>query len=168
VGRLIAIAGPPCSGKSTLAEEVARRRGIPHLSMDATRQRILPGAAHTRADRQAAYRAMHFAAELLLRAGAGAVLDAPYGHTEDRAELAQIVAASGAELRLVECRISPEAAVERFRRRGPDSVRLDLTGEVVAQQVREYRYSGAGLELDTDTLAPGECLAQAEAWLGKG
>ena len=132
------------------------------------------GSAFCRARRtrartaQVAYRAMHFAAELLLRAGAGAVLDAPYGHAEDRAELAQIVAASGAELRLVECRVSPEAAVERFRRRGPDSVRLDLTGEVVAQQVREYRYSGAGLKLDTDTLAPGECIERTEAWLGRG
>ncbi len=58
--------------------------------MDATRQRILPGAPHTREDRKAAYRAMHFAAELLLDAGAGVVLDAPYGHREDREDLARI------------------------------------------------------------------------------
>src|SRR3954447_6608285 len=85
--RLIVFSGPPCSGKSTLAAEVARRLSLPHLSMDATRRRILPDAPHTRADRQAAYRAMHWAAELLLDAGASAVLDAPYGHAEDRADL---------------------------------------------------------------------------------
>ena len=165
--RLIAIAGPPCSGKSTLTAGIARWHAIPHLSMDATRQRILPGAAHTRADRQVAYRAMHLAAELLLRAGASAVLDAPYGHPEDRAELAQIVTAAAGELRLIECRVSPETAVRRFRDRGPDSVRLDLTPEIVAQMVRDYRYSESGLLLDTDTLLAGECLERAEAWLAE-
>ena len=130
--------------------------------MDATRQRILPGAAHTRADRQAAYRAMHFAAELLLRVGASVVLDAPYGHAEDRVELA---AAAGLALRLIECRVSPAVAVARLRQRGPDAERPDLTEAVVAEQAAAYRYTGAELELDTDTLTPAECLARAEAWL---
>jgi len=167
VPRLIVVAGPPCSGKSTLAAELARRRALPHLSMDATRQRILPDAAHTRADRQVAYRAMHFAAELLMRANAGAVLDAPYGHPEDRAELAAIVAATGAELRLIECRVSPEAAVRRLLERGPDAGRPDLTPETVAQMVHDYRYTDAGLVLDTETLTPAECVERAEAWLDR-
>jgi len=74
--------------------------------MDATRQRLLPGASHTRADRAVAYRAMLFAAELLLGVGAGAVLDAPYGHAEDRADLARVAAG---QWKLIECRVSPEA-----------------------------------------------------------
>jgi predicted kinase len=115
---LIVIAGPPCSGKSTLAAELARRLGIAHLSMDATRQRILPGAAHTHADREAAYRAMHFAAELLLGACASAILDAPYRHREEREEVARI---GGGQLKRIECRVTPETAARRFRERGPDA-----------------------------------------------
>ncbi len=91
---LIVFAGPPCSGKSTLAAELARRRGLPHLSMDATRQRILPGT-HTAADRRAAYRAMHWATELLAHAGASVILDAPYRLPEDREELARLAAVAG-------------------------------------------------------------------------
>jgi predicted kinase len=156
---LIVFAGPPCSGKSTLAAELARRLGTPHLSMDATRQRILPGAAHTRADREVAYRAMHFAAELLLAAGASAILDAPYGHREDREEVARI---GGGQLKRIECRVTPETAVRRFRERGPDAIRLDLTEELVAQMVRDYVYIGDGLTLDTEVLSKEECMARIE------
>lgn len=141
---------------------MARRRSLPHLSMDATRARILPRARHTRSDREAAYRAMHFAAELLLGAGAGAILDAPYGHPEDRAELERI---AGAKLKLIECRVAPETAAARFRERGPDAVRKDLTEALVRRLAREYPYTRAGLLLDTGKLSPAACLARIDAWL---
>jgi predicted kinase len=160
---LIVFAGPACSGKSTLAAEVARRRIWPHLSMDATRQRLMPHASHTRAEREVAYRAMLFAAELLLNAGSGAVLDAPYGHAEDRADLARV---AGSRRKLVECRVSEQAAVERLRARGiPDPSRPDLTEERVVRLNREYRYTGEGLLLDTDKLSVDECLARIESFL---
>lgn len=160
---LIVFAGPACTGKSTLAAEVARRRGWPHLSMDATRQRLLPAASHTRADREVAYRAMLFAAELLLNAGASVILDAPYGHAEDRADLARLAAG---KWKLIECRVSEEAAVERLRARGiPDPTRPDLTEERVIQLNREYRYTGEGLLLDTDKLSEDECLARIDDYL---
>ncbi len=167
-GSLILFAGPPCAGKSTLAAALAARRSIPHLQMDATRARILPGAAHTRSDRQVAYRAMLLAAELLLRNGVSVILDAPYGHAADRAEVAAVSAATGAPLLLIECRISPETAVERLRERGPDSIRLDLTPERTEEMVRGYRYTGAGLVLDTDALGREECVARIEEYLNAG
>jgi predicted kinase len=160
---LIVFAGPACSGKSTLAAEVARRRGWPHLSMDGTRQRLMPAAKHTRADREIAYRAMLFAAELLLDVGSGAVLDAPYGHVEDRAELDRV---AHGRWRLIECHVSEQAAVERLRARGiPDPTRPDLTEERVLRLNREYRYTGEGLLLDTDRLTVEECLARIEQYL---
>ena len=160
---LIVFAGPACSGKSTLASEIARRRRWPHLSMDATRQRILPNARHTRADREAAYRAMLFAAELLLQAGAHAVLDAPYGHPEDRAELERV---APGRYKLIECRVSPETARERLRARGiPDPTRPDLTEKKLVRLNREYPYSGQGLLLDTDRLSVEDCLSRIEAFL---
>ncbi len=167
-GSLILFAGPPCAGKSTLAAAVAARRSIPHLQMDATRVRILPDAAHTRADRRVAYRAMHFAAELLLRSGVWVILDAPYGHAEDRAEVRAVCGATGAPLLLIECRVSPETAVKRLRERGPDTIRLDLTPERTEEMVCGYRYTGAGLLVDTEALKPGECLARIEEYLNAG
>jgi adenylate kinase family enzyme len=144
----IAFTGPPCAGKSTLAAEVARQLGLPHLSMDATRQRLLPDAAHTRADREVAYRAMEWAAEML----PDVVLDAPYGHDEDYAGLVRLRAV------VIECRVSPETAVRRFRERGPDAVRKDLTEDVVRRMVEEYHYRGGALVIDTERVSAAESV----------
>lgn len=131
--------------------------------MDGVRQRILPNARHTRADRAVAYRAMLFAAELLVAAGATAILDAPYGHPEDRAELNGV---SAGNYKLIECRVSEAIAIERLRARGiPDPTRPDLTESKVRRLNREYLYSGEGLLLDTDRLSVGECLARIEPYL---
>jgi predicted kinase len=129
--------------------------------MDATRERLLPHAAHTRADRAVAYRAMQFAAELLHHARAGVVLDAPYGHSEDRD------AALTLSPLWIECRVSPDTAVRRFRERGPDPVRLDLTDDVVRTMVSEYSYLATGLTLDTDGLSVNECVAAAVRWINQ-
>jgi len=154
---VIVIAGPPCAGKTSVARALSQRLGIPHLSMDATRQRLLPGAPHTRADREVAYRAMAMAAELLHRAGARAILDAPYGHREDRDAIETLAPL------WVECKVSPETAVTRLRTRGFDPERPDLTEEVVRESAAQWEYRG--LVLDTEALSLEECVKTVEAVL---
>jgi predicted kinase len=163
-GKLIVFSGPPCSGKSTLAAQLCVELAIPHLAMDQTRARLMPDSPHTREDRAVAYRAMHFAAELLVGRGQSVILDAPYGRSEDRRDLEQVVAREGAPWFLIECRVSPQVAVDRFRERerGP---RVDLTEERVDELVCAFRYCGRGLLLNTDRLDVGGCLALIRQYL---
>lgn len=165
--KLIVFSGPACSGKSTLAAQLSLELGIPHLAMDQTRARLMPDSPHTREDRAVAYRAMHFAAELLVGGGQSVILDAPYGHRQDRQELEAIVSRAGARLFLIECQVSPEVALERFRQRerGP---RMDLTEERVTELVRAFRYGGQGLLLDTGSLDRDGCLALIRQYLATG
>ncbi|MCW5976799.1 MAG: AAA family ATPase [Bryobacteraceae bacterium] len=167
--KLILFAGSACSWKTTIAAKLSARTGIPHLSMDHVRVRLIPGPRHTRAERLIALRAMNLAAELLLASGASVILDAQYRSSEDRQEAAAAAEKTGARLALIECMVSPDEAVRRFVRRGPDPVRLNLTPELVRQMARDFVYTREGLLLDTDALTPEECLARVESFLaGRG
>ena len=104
--RLIVVAGPPCSGKSYLAEILANHTGIRHLEMDTIRARLMPESRHAKPDRDIAYRTMHFAAEMLLSAGHSVILDATYMPVEHRLELEGIAEFRAARFSLsnAECR----------------------------------------------------------------
>jgi hypothetical protein len=59
------------------------------------------------------------------------------------------------------CRVSPDSAVARFRRRGPDPEKPDLTEEIVRRSAKAYVYPERALELDTDAITPEECVRAA-------
>jgi predicted kinase len=164
---IIVVAGPPCSGKSTLGDLLASRRGILHLEMDAVRIRLLPASAHTRQDRAVAYRAMHFAAELLAACGASVIVNACYGRAEDRSDLEEAAGRAGASLFLIQCTVPPEIAVERSSQRWGKHPGVDLTPERVIELVSSYPFSSAGVTVDS-TLPIDTALAKVEEYLTTG
>lgn len=164
---LIVFAGPACAWKTTLAARFSQVSGYAHLEMDRIRTVLIPDSPHDRHDRRIAYRAMLWAAELLLARGHGAILDAPYGHEEDRQEVEEIPSRVPARVFLIECAVSPSTAIERFRLRAPDPVRRDLTEERVRELVSAYKYRRTGLLLDTDTRTLEECFAEVLRFTGR-
>jgi predicted kinase len=164
---IIVISGPPSSGKSTLGGLLAAGRNITHLEMDAFRVRLLPEAAHTREDRQIAYRAMHYTAELLVERGHSVIVNASYSHSENRREIEEIASRREVALFLVECKVSPEIAVERSRERRGSHPGLDLTDERVIDLVTGFPFFGEGLTLDSTTEIA-DCLRRIEEYLAAG
>ena len=160
MSRLIVFSGPPCSGKSTYAAHFARALAIPHLEMDSIRACILPDAAHTRADREVAYRAMHLMAGTLIALGHGCILNASYSHHVDRDALERI----GAPVFLIECHVTADAAVARSAARRATHPGLDLTGDRVRRLVAAFPFSGFELAVDS-TRPMADCVTSIDRYL---
>mgnify|MGYP000324319375 CR=1 FL=1 len=156
-GLLVVFAGPPGAGKSAIAGILAERHAFTHLEMDAIRLRLLPGSSSTRPNRLVAYRAMHWAAELLAARGAAVIADASYGRAEDRAAARRAALEAGARFALVEFTVPLETALERCRARRETHPGDDLTPERVRELVTGFAYTREGLLVDG--TEPPEALA---------
>ncbi len=163
--QIVLFSGPACSRKSTLARDLSRRTGWPHLEMDAARVALLPDAPHTRSDREIALRAMLWTSRMLIECGHSVILDAQYRRSEDRRGVYRLGFDLGVPVRLIEASVSPDQAARWFLERGPDPVRRDLTEQIVRQGAADFPFSRDGLFLRTGQLSPEQCLRQIEVYL---
>ena len=141
---VLAVSGPPASGKSTLAAAVARRSGWPVLSSDAVRKRRrgidlaarAPQDDYAAAAREAVYCALGEQARARLAGGEdGVIADATFG---DRRLRAAFLAGLGAErrlLRAVECQASAALRASRAQERAPAEARGSDAGAEVAARL---------------------------------
>jgi predicted kinase len=146
---LLIVAGPPCSGKSTLAGLIESELGIGRLQVDSILSALIPDSKRERNDRDIAYRAMHMLARELLGRGHAVSLDATYGTQIHRQAVEAIVADLAIPLFLMECHVSPDTAAARFNARC-DHPALDLTEERVRDLARRYCFTGLGLAVNEE------------------
>ena len=156
--------GPPCSGKSTVGALLAGRHGLEHFEMDWFRVRLLPDSRHTREDRAVAYRAMHVAAELLLKRGETVIINAGYSHAPERDEARRIARETGSSCHWVEFTVPVELAIDRNHRRRLSHPGLDLTPQHVRELVETFPYTYEGLVVDSRRPVE-ECAAMVEGWV---
>jgi predicted kinase len=107
--------------------------------MDAFRTRLLVDSDQRVEHRDVAYRAMHYAAELLAPRCRAVVLDATYTARICRNELLDVVARVDGVLAVIECHVSAAVAEERFGARGTHPAR-DLTRKRVRALATSYPY----------------------------
>jgi predicted kinase len=138
--KIIIFSGPPCSGKTTLAEKYAKRAGLTYLQMDEIRQRLFPESDNRFEHRQASYSQMHIRAEQILQKGLPVILDATYGRKEQRLSIEQITHETKAKVFLIECHVTPREAKKRFKSRTPTHPALDLTEQRVYHLAIDYPY----------------------------
>ena len=161
--QLLIIAGPPCSGKSTLGSLIECEHGIGRLQVDRVISTLIPESARVRSDRDIAYRGMHMMARELLGRGHTISLDATYGTQVHRQAIEALVTDLAVPLFLIECHVSPDTAAARFNaRRGHPA--LDLTEARVRDLAGRYRFSNLGLAI-AEATAPAVALARVESYL---
>lgn len=155
MAKLVVFAGPPCTGKST----VAGLLGFAHIEMDAVRARILPGASHTREDRAVAYRAALMMAEALLPRAEVVIVDGGFGREEDRAQYRRVAFETSSELFVVEFAAPLDIVLARNRARRAHHPGLDLDDARVTEIVTTYPWLRTGLTIDA--TQPAEACARA-------
>ena len=142
--QVIAVCGPPASGKSTLARALCAQSEMAHLSSDVVRKARIglaptdraPAAAYGHEATLATYRELGQRAAAAVSAGRGAVVDATLGDPAARDALRDGMGLpTAARLRYVECRVPAAEAARRARARERDAGRESDAGADVAARL---------------------------------
>jgi aminoglycoside phosphotransferase family enzyme/predicted kinase len=141
---VIAVAGLPGTGKTSVARALASELGMRVVSADAVRKELF-GAAKKPADyEQGAYtpeanrltyqKLIETGREFLERDG-GVILDATFRRAEDRQAAQEMAAALNAQWRVIECQLAPELVKARLEQRAARHEGLsDATWEIYLKQ----------------------------------
>jgi len=174
---VLVVAGPPASGKSTVAGALRDAGGLPVLSSDVVRKDLLgipagqpaPADAYTPEARRAIYAELGARATEVSRDGP-VVVDATFGDEGQRDAFLEGLGEGGLDrVRLVVCEAPLEVRVERARARAAAGGSASDAGPDV---VRRLGDASVGLpvppahRLVLDTTGPvGEVAATVSAWL---
>lgn len=138
---LVVTAGLPAAGKSTIAEVVSNRLGLPVLSVDPIEAAILSaGIDAAQPTGLAAYLVAETMAEGVLSGGRGVVIDAVNAVEPARDQWVKLAARQGATLRFIEVVCSdPEVHRERLAARaGRHAAPAADTAFAVEQSLAEW------------------------------
>ena len=139
--RLIAVAGPPGTGKTTVAARLAGRLGYRLLSTDDIRRELhIPAAArYTEAAKTATYEALLERASNLLRRGECVVADATWGTAASRAAVDQVATRTRSRFQPLECRLPSAVAAGRAQARLESGASTSEAGaEVAGELARQW------------------------------
>lgn len=173
---LVAMAGLPGTGKSTLAARLAAAVGGVVLSKDVVRSALFPPPVldYSAAQDDVAMSAVFAAAELLLRSDPGRVviLDGrTFRKASQVAELLAVGRAAGQDPVMIECVCGESVARDRLDRDAATGLHPagNRTGALhAAVKATAEPLTVPRLVLDTGTLGPDEAVARALAHLRAG
>ena len=157
---LVAMAGLPGTGKSTIGQVVASRLGIPVVSVDPIESAILQaGIAADQPTGLAAYLVAETLAERILVAGTGVMIDAVNAVDPAREQWVNLAARLNEPMKFIEVICSdPEllrSRIENWRKSMPH---IQLTWNAVEQSLDDYAEwsgdSGAVARITLDSVEP--------------
>jgi aminoglycoside phosphotransferase family enzyme/predicted kinase len=147
--RLVLVGGPPATGKTTTARELARVTGWPALHSDEIRKQLAglaPAASaaaalgdglYTPAWTDRTYTALVDRARDVLEHGESVILDASWSSEERRQEANALAARTGSELTSFVCDVPPQLAGQRAAQRAQQGTDASDAGAALAAALRD-------------------------------
>jgi hypothetical protein len=176
---LLAVCGPPATGKSTLAAALGEQSPIVRVSSDVIRKghlglaatRRAPDSAYDHDETLRTYRALGQQAAAALAAGRGAVIDATMGDADARAAFRDGLGRAADSVLYAECR-APRADIEsRARARNSQPRESDATAAIAERLGAQFAPldevpAARHCVLRTDRSV-GEIVDELTAWLDR-
>jgi predicted kinase len=144
---VLVFCGVGASGKSTLADRIAKVSGLHHLSSDVIRKGLAgvpvekrgPQNIYDEASTMQTYDDLLVEALEITDAERGVVIDATFGKRHRRKVLADALRPSGARVLFIECRAPENVLRERtaIRERSPERG-SDATWKIVEPQIQDF------------------------------
>lgn len=163
---LIVVEGLSCSGKSLLAEKIAKEFGLPYFSKDMFKELMFDKIGYS--DRQwsqklgrAAYDILYLIAENLLRAGKSLILESNFKVEYDRPRFERLMSKYPVKIIEVLCFAEGKVLFERFKERAllgkrhpghVDHLCLEEQEEILLKGKAEALNIGELIEVETTDL----------------
>ena len=162
--KLVVMSGLPASGKSTVADGLARHFSMPVFSVDPIEAAMWRGGLPKDQTGIAAYEVAVALADEQMRLGHSVIVDAVNPVEAPRAAWRELAARHRAQLKIVECVCADEAIHRRrveARRRNIEGM-PEVRWERVLERRAEYEpWRDVRLVLDTSAQPPDRLLAEA-------
>jgi aminoglycoside phosphotransferase family enzyme/predicted kinase len=161
---VIIVAGLSGTGKTSIARAIAGELGLKVVSADAVRKSLFefrdrPYAygegPYSKEGNRLTYNKLVEREKALLAEGRGVILDATFRRASDRRMVEEVAIQSGADFKIIECKLSPPLVRSRIERRASREEGLsDATWETYLNQNKEFeaisdRLADVHLALDT-------------------
>ncbi len=145
---LVLITGLPGTGKSTVANHLARRINGQVLRTDAIRKRLFPKPSYTEEEKEIVYKSLFLITENLLKVKSNVVLDGTFYKKDLRQQIYRTATSTRSKLIVVECIASEDAIGRRMKRRKKRKRRglSDADEEVYTKLKKEYE------QIDSDHI----------------
>jgi predicted kinase len=153
---LVAVAGLPGVGKTTVSAAVAERLGATRLRSDVLRKELFDAPDYRPEETEAVYAELRERAADLLAEGESVVLDATFREGSRRDRVAAVAEANGAAFRFVHVTCADEVVRERIAAREGDASDADvavyeqLKGEFEPVEREHVRIDNSGTLAETD------------------
>ncbi|UCD09614.1 MAG: AAA family ATPase [Dehalococcoidales bacterium] len=119
---LIIVAGPPCTGKTTLAEKIAEKFNLLLLHKDGIKELLMDslGAENREESRKigiATYKVLYHLFESVMRTGNSLVIESNFYAEYDSDQLNPLIRKYGYTVVQIQCRTEGEVLFERYMKR---------------------------------------------------